>query len=266
MPNKMNKPNIVTSLNFGHKYMSIKEHWLKRINKMCSSCDTIIIDNFNHFKYNINNEYAWWDVVRLDFIIQLIQKTNKNVIHIDQDIIIEKDINPLIELPYDIIISTEIGQDKAFPSECSKILGFGVCSGFYVLKPSSFKFIQTIFNNMISKKYNSYSDQVNMMNYIVNNKHTVTNQEITLDNNKYINKIIEIDDIKICVLDFGIITRDPIVNNGQFGNHINIDNVGGTYNFINYFYHDLEKLPLTCRCGKSHLGDNNICPHINIRK
>ena len=37
--------------------------------------------------------------------------------------------------------------------------------------------------------------------------------------------IIEIENITVCVLDFDIITRDPIVSNNQYGNHINIDNV-----------------------------------------
>jgi hypothetical protein len=103
------------------------------------------------------------------------------------------------------------------------------------------------------------------MNYIVSNNYTVKDEEIELDSIKYTNKIIEIDGIKICVLDFNIIVRDPILNINQFGNHINIDNVGGTQNFLRYFDEDLESLPLTCRCGKSHLGDNNICKHIDIR-
>jgi len=49
-------------------------------------------------------------------------------------------------------------------------------------------------------------------------------------------------------------------------NIINIDNVGGPINFLKYYDEDLEKLPLTCRCGKTHLGDNNICQHIDLRK
>ena len=122
-----------------------------------------------------------------------------------------------------------------------------------------------IFKNMESRKYNTYDDQVNLMNYIVNSDYVLSEENIILDNRKYSNKIITIGDIKICVLDFDIITRDPILNNGQFGNHINIDNVGGVQNFIRYFYEDLENLPLTCRCGKIHLGDSNVCNHIEIR-
>lgn len=112
----------------------------------------------------------------------------------------------------------------------------------------------------------SYSDQVNLMNYIVKNHHTVMEEYAEFDGKTYKNKIINIDGIKICVLDFNIVIRDPILNDGQFANHINIDNIGGTANFLRYFDTPLDKLPLTCRCGKKHLGDNSVCPHIEIRK
>lgn len=82
-----------------------------------------------------------------------------------------------------------------------------------------------------------------------------------INNKTYINKIITIGETKICVLDFQLITRDPTRNNGQFANHINIDNVGGVQPFIRYFYNDLETLPLTCRCGKTHLGNYETCIH-----
>lgn len=177
------------------------------------------------------------------------------------DIIIENEIECLVNLPYDFIISTEIGGNQSFPKECSQILGFGVCSGFYILKPSSLAFINKNLSNMTTKTYNSLSDQVNIMNYIVNNNYKVYDSECVLNGITFKNKIIEIDDINICVLDFDIIIRDPITTKNQYGNHINIDNVGGSDNFIKYFYEPLEKLPLTCRCGKTHLGDYNVCKH-----
>jgi len=265
----MNKDNIIVSFNFGNKYLPVKDHWYKRVDEKCGNHSNIeiILDNIlNNINFQINYEYAWWDVVRLNYIYENIIKFNKPVIHIDQDIIIEKDIKPLIELPFDIIISKEIGENKAFPSECSKVIGFGVCSGFYILKPTSIKFISNILQNMKIKKYGSYSDQVNIMNYIINNNYKIIEDKIILNNKEYTNKVILIDNIQICVLDFNLITRDPIINDGQFANHINIDNVGGVQNFIKYFYEDIEKLPLTCRCGKQHLGDNNKCNHIDIRK
>lgn len=255
---------IVSTICIGNKYEPIKQHWVKRIKEKCKKIkDITIIDETNIKVSDIPSyEYAWWDVVRLKHNVELCINENIPVIHVDIDIIIEKDIEEIVHLPYDIIISKEIGGEQAFPKECSKILGFGVCSGFYIIKKEATSFMIKMLTNMRKKVYNSLSDQVNIMNYIVNNKYLVKEEECVLNNVTYNNKIIEIHNIKICVLDFDIITRDPILTKNQFGNHINIDNVGGVSNFINYFYKPLEQLPLTCRCGKKELGDNNVCTHL----
>jgi hypothetical protein len=257
----------ITTLCAGGKYEPIKNHWLNRIHNRCKNHEIVIFDNFyilhnSAFESNYSG-YTW--AVRFKHNLDLLLKTQKTIVMCDLDVIIEKDIQPLVDLSYDIIVSTEIGGAKAYPKECSEKLGFGVCCGFMVVKPSATKTMLEIFKNMQAKKYNTYDDQVNLMNYIVNHNYTVSDEEIVLDGIQYTNKIIDIDNIKICVLDFNIITRDPVTQNGQFGNHINIDNVGGTSNFLKYFYEPLENLPLTCRCGKTHLGDYNICPHITLR-
>ena len=255
----------ITTFCYGVKYEPILSKWTSTIKNTCKNS---IIKVFNscdiHLPFGF--QYAWWDVVRMNNNINILMTTNKPVVHVDIDLIIKKDIEPLINMNYDIIFSKEIGEDGAFPIECSKILGFGICSGFYIVKPSALKFIIDMYNLMSSYASNSYSDQVNIMNYIVKNNYNIKDEEIILDGIKYTNKIIEIDGIKLCVLDFNIIVRDPILNINQFGNHINIDNVGGTQNFLRYFDEDLESLPLTCRCGKTHLGDNSICKHIELRK
>jgi hypothetical protein len=255
----------VTTFCSGSKYEPIKEKWEQRIKNTCKNSSVKILTE-NNIDLPKSYEYAWWDLVRLHNNLNIISETNKVVVNIDMDLIIEKDIEPLIDLDFDFIISTEIGNDNAFPKECSKILGFGICTGFYIIKPSAINFMKNIYESMKIQKYNTYSDQVNIMNFIVNNNNRIYNEEIILDNIKYTNKIIEIDNIKICVLDFNIIVRDPILNIGQFGNHINVDNVDGTENFLKYYDNDLESLPLTCRCGKIHLGDNTICKHIELRK
>lgn len=251
----------ITSCCFGDKFNQIVPHWSKRIIEKCPNTQIVLWTDQN-CKITIPKQYAWWDIIRLQNNINLLAQT---VVHIDLDIIVEKDIAPIVDLPYDIIISTEIGGDKAYPPECSSRLGFGVCSGFYVLKPSCNDFIRKIYDSMVCRKYNTYSDQVTLMNTIVRANHDIREEICELNGKKYTNKIIHIDGIRICVLDFNIITRDPIVDNGQFANHINIDNVGNVGNFIRYFYEPLHKLPITCRCGKAHLGDTSICKHINLR-
>lgn len=258
---------IISTICYGSKYEVILQHWLNKINSICNHKEICVINKNNIDLSNITSyEYAWWDIIRLKKNIELFYKNNLPIVHIDIDIIIENDIQEIVDLPYDFIISTEIGGNQSFPKECSQILGFGVCSGFYVIKRPALNFLYKILYNMKNKVYNSLSDQVNIMNYIINNKYQIKEEECILKGKKFTNKIIEIDDIKICVLNFDIITRDPIVMKDQFANHINIDNVGGVNNFIKYFYEPLQNLPLTCRCGKKHLGDNNQCNHIEIRK
>lgn len=252
----------IISFCYGNKYEYIKPHWINRLNNINDSYNLEIISDASQSLDK--SKYAWWDIVRMHKCIELLN-TNITVAHIDMDIILLKDITPLVSLNYDFIISTEISGNKAFPKNCSEKIGFGVCSGFYIAKPSSLNFLNKIYTKMNEETYDSYSDQVTLMNYILNTPHIIEEQSITFDNKEYTNKIILIDNIKICVLDFNLVIRDPIVNNGQFANHINVDNIDGSENFIKYFYNNLEDLPLTCRCGKSWLGDTSECSHIKIR-
>lgn len=259
---------LITTLCLGDKFPQVKTHWIDRIREKCKKVKDIqFFDETNVSQEEITRfeyEFAWWDIIRLQKNIGLCSSTSIPIVQIDMDIIIEKEIQSLIELPYDFIISTEIGGNQSFPRECSEKLGFGVCTGFYVVKRTAIPFLKKIEENIFNKKYNSLSDQVNIMNYIVNNPYTCTDEICIIDGIEFHNKKIEIDGILIGVLDFNIITRDPVLPAHQFGNHINVENVGGVTNFIRYFYEPLDNLPLTCRCGKTHLGDNSICKHIDI--
>lgn len=259
----------ITTLCIGNKYYPILEHWIKRVKEKCKNGLITIFDDIsiltkNNLQFDRNyGGYIW--AVRLKHNIDILKKSKLPIVMCDLDVIIEKDIENLVNLPYDVIVSKEIGGSIAYPKECSSILGFGICCGFIIIKPSAIHILDKIFDNMLNKKYRTYDDQVNFMKHIVNSDYKLRYEELVLDNISYNNRIINIDNIEMCVLDFDIITRDPILIKQQYANHINIDNVGGTNNFIKYFYQPLEELPLTCRCGKKELGDNNICNHINLR-
>lgn len=233
------------------KYEILLPHWKKRVSEICKNC-SIVISRKDHYisELNINyNIYAWWDVVRLTKVIELLKKGN-TVVHCDLDIIILKDINPLTKIDSDFIISCEINGNNAYPKNCSNKLGFGVCTAFYVAKPSALKYLENILSRMIDRKYeNCYSDQVTIMNSIVNNEYTLKTEPITFNNMVYENRLLETEGIKMCVLDFEIIRRDPITDQNHFGMHISIDNVGGSNNFVKYFYQDFKTLPRTCRCN-----------------
>lgn len=255
----------ITTFCHGQKYQPIVNHWIKNNENKCPTSKSVIFgvnQQSRLSRFDKPDRYAFWDVLRMEQNIELLRQTQKTVVQCDLDVIIKKDLEPLIKLDYDITISKEIGGNKSFPPECSKKLGFGVCTGFVIMKPSGLSFLENIFNKMTNYTYDSYSDQVSIMNYITNHP----NKTVFIPTTETQGHIIEIDNIRILVLDFDLVTRDPVFDTPeQYALHINIDNVGGTDNFIKYFYDPLSKLPLTCRCGKTWLGDNNECPHIKIK-
>jgi hypothetical protein len=200
----------ITTFCYGPKYEPVKDKWCVRINEKCKNAEIIVFNDISILKYTLFESnfpgYIW--AIRFKHNIDLLSLAKKPIVMCDLDIIIEKDIQPIVELPFDIIISTEIGGNKAYPTNCSSKLGFGVCCGFMVLKKSSLQFLSNIFKNMELKKYKTYDDQVNFMNYIVNNNYSVTEENIVLDNTKYTNKIINIDKDTIMRLPGLIYTKD----------------------------------------------------------
>jgi hypothetical protein len=242
-----NNSYFITSFSFGTKYKEVQQHWEKRIREKCKNATPIIYRNLQQ-KELLEPLEAWWDVIRTKNILSLLMKERKPIVQCDLDVIIEKDIQPLIDLDYDFIISQEHYGENAYPAECSNKLGFGVCSGFYIVKPSGFGFLASLLELMVSRKYGVYSDQVTLMNYIVQSAYKLRNETIEIDGVKYINTIIELDGYKLCVLDFELVRRDPFERNNQLANHINVDSIGGIRQLIRYYYEDYKDLPLSCGC------------------
>jgi hypothetical protein len=203
-----NNRYFITTFSFGLKYKEVQEHWEKRIREKCKRATAVIFKNVKQKEF-LEPIEAWWDVIRTKNILDLLIKERKPIVQCDLDVVIEKDIEPLINLNYDFIISQEHYGNKAYPGECSEKLGFGICSGFYIIKPRGFPFLYKIYEYMITRKYGVYSDQVNLMNYITQNEYTIEEESIELDGIVYTNKIIEIDGFNICVLDFELVRRDP---------------------------------------------------------
>jgi len=58
-------------------------------------------------------------------------------VHVDLDLAFFRDITPILQLPYDFIISRAF----AFPKDVSEKIGFVGCTGFYVAKPDSLPFL-----------------------------------------------------------------------------------------------------------------------------
>ena len=243
-----NNSYFITSFSFGSKYKEIQPHWEKRIREKCKNAIPIIFRNTKSQEL-LNTIEAWWDVIRTKNILGLVMQERKPVVQCDLDVIIEKDIQPIIDLDYDFIISKEHFGENAYPIECSNKLGFGVCSGFYIVKPRGFEFLASLYESMTKLKYGAYSDQVTLMNHIVQSDYKLSNETIEIYGEKYINTIIELDGYRICVLDFELIRRDPLERNKQLASHINVDSIGGIKQLVRYYYEDYKTLPLSCGCS-----------------
>jgi hypothetical protein len=253
-------PYTITTFCHGPKYTPILPHWKKCIESTCPNAGLIVLTEID-LKLNMN-KYAWWDVVRLYKNLEILKQTEKPVVHIDLDVIVKKDIMPLVQLDYDIIFSSEIGRTRALSEEFIRRLGFAISSGFHVIKPSGKKFMKKILGLMGRFVNNSYSDSFNVMKYILEHDHSIE----TVDSGSYKNKIINIDGIRICLLDCDIIEREPLFDRGQYALHINVDNVGGYNEFARYFTEPLESLPTTCRCRIKYMPEQSECPHIITRR
>jgi len=161
----------ITTFSSGDKYSPIENHWKKRVQELHPEAAVKILRNFI-FKKKLSG-YAWWDIVRLERMLKILRNKGCPVINCDLDLILAKNIRPLIDLEYDLIISKEVGGDMAFPPEISKQLGFGLCTGFYIAKKGSLPLLTKTLYSMKTNEYNSNSDQVTLMNYILKNKKSV---------------------------------------------------------------------------------------------
>jgi len=274
---KANPNYTITSLCFGQKYAPIFSHWLKNTISKCPTADILLplISPILPFPPDevqwLNNRTlpsifwtgkgeAFWDVLRLENNIDLLS-IGKPVVHCDLDMIIVKDLEPLIHWgesqKIDIIFSKETWGDP-----------LPICSGLYVLYPSSIDFCKKLLTMMKMKKYGTYSDQNTLRSYIIESGYTIENVSCVSSVFDGLQNIVITtpEGIRICILDMDIITRDPMQTKRQYANHVNVDNVGGVSQFIRFFYERIEDLPLTCRCGKKHLGNTEKCIHTSYKR
>ena len=161
----------------------------------------------------------------------------------DIDTIFLKSPNSIFDLDYDFIISRGECEDKCWPHECSAIIGFGACTGFYIAKPTALDFCKLLLTNMLEKKFGGYSDQLTIMKMFVECNTIWKNKEVTLDGITYTVKETTMMGIRICCLDFNMFERGLyFCNRGQYGNHFSPNKIGGLDAFISIMKH-MDNIP-----------------------
>ena len=90
--------NIATVC-IGPKFEPIKPDWLQRIEQTCKNTAIHIWRQIDGSILRHGLQYAWWDVIRLKKNLELLMNEKKPVMHIDMDIIVEKDLIDIVNLP-----------------------------------------------------------------------------------------------------------------------------------------------------------------------
>lgn len=224
----------------GIKYEVILPHWLNRIQTTCKNCEIVIV-NKNDQNIEIDDTiHAWWDVIRMNKIIEFLEK-GYTVVHCDIDIIIQRDIEELLEIDADFIISkATTSHDCEYLEHYYNQYGFCICSGFFIAKPSSISFLKYIFEKMQKKSlkyitYETYSDQCSIMECFIDNN--LSTRDI-IYKNTFTNMLSNVLDVDICILDDNIIKISDELGSNSYGTHMNIDKEGGSLNFLRNFYNN----------------------------
>lgn len=247
----------VTTFCSGPKYEAILPHWRRRVKERCPTAAIAVFSDRDVGGDVSRHEWGWSDRVRLEQILARLAASGNPVIQCDLDVVVESDLAPLVGLDFNLILSAD---PDGFPRECSAKVGVGACTGFYILRPTGVPFVVRLLADMKNRRFGSCADQVALMNHLATAGVAPSFATMQLAGREYRNATFRVEGVSICVLDNGIVTRDPVRNTGQFANHVNCENVGGVRQMIRYFYEHLDDLQLTCRCGQ--LGDTRICAHL----
>ncbi|MEY2879263.1 MAG: hypothetical protein RLZZ15_1643 [Verrucomicrobiota bacterium] len=248
---------FITTFCDGRKYEAILPHWRRRVAEKCPTAAITVFTVADGVEVLARDEWAWSDIIRLERMLALLGAHGKPVIQCDLDVVVEKDLAPLLGLDFDLVFSNEPG---GFPTECSAKVGVGACCGFFILRPAGAPFAARLLDDMRRRTYGTYADQVALMHRIAASGAAPAPSTAELGGREYRCHAFRVDGARIGILDNRLVTRDPVRDEGQFANHINIDNVGGVRRMIRYFYEPLDDLPLTCRCGQ--FGDTRACAHL----
>lgn len=141
---------------YGSKYLDAVPSWIKMIEKIrkegddahviltsCKDYETYKTKSFPSWvqivhDHGIHEGWAGSDKVRLGKIISLLSSSKyKGVVHVDLDCLLTHPIHPLVDQPYDFIISRAF----VYPEFMAKSKGYVACTGFYIAKPKSLSFL-----------------------------------------------------------------------------------------------------------------------------
>lgn len=201
--------------------------------------DKVVFDKLESFnvkriyiEYEIKAKVNFWKF-RLEKLIELFEKSKKNIIHTDLDCFWFKDIYSLLlkrtKEEYDFIGHMA----KRMPEYVSKELGFVLCCGLFMIRysPENVDWIKAIVNMYPEIE----DDQILINHYILHHRLYIE----TFPNSYSITKVIQMDNKKkIGIINPYLISRNFYGIQNMYGFHpfLRSNNVRGKVReFYNYF-------------------------------
>ncbi len=168
------KVQIVTCC-YGPRYWLAVDQWTKHIRRFGPwPIDIVSVDGGRHIDTDASittvyvnspdGELAWGsgDSCRMERVLTHL-KGGLACFQIDLDVLLKRDISPLMDLPYDFLISRAF---KCPPIARGKF-GFVACTGFYLAKPGAADLCDRVLQHIASNTYGSILDQVVLNNMLV---------------------------------------------------------------------------------------------------
>jgi len=132
-------------------------------------------------------------------------------VQIDMDVRVKRDLQPILDLPYDFIMSRAFGMPKPVVKE----LGFVGCTGFFVAKPGSLQLV----NDLLTELTNSpgAGDQRVINNWFLGLDWR--SEKISIGPFNGTASVCELRSARVCILPQKAISRNDDLASSWFGNY-----------------------------------------------
>jgi hypothetical protein len=218
-PLLVSKPAVVVTSCYGERFWAAVPSWLARIRSITElPVEIVSLDGRTWKAPHVRTinftpgrvlEYGSGDRERTEHIVSRLEE-GRICLQIDLDVYLKRDVDPIVGLPYDFIVSRAF----RFPEDIVARLGFVACTGFYVAKPSALPLLRHLYSRL---REGLVLDQAELNACLVESEWH--NETVELLGFQGVADVCECRGVKICVLPKEVIARDDDLETSWFGNH-----------------------------------------------
>jgi hypothetical protein len=221
-------PLRFVSVCYGSEFWAAVPGWARHIRKISDApVDILSLDQQEYrdpaaristIAIDVGGRHTWGfgDMARLALIAGHLERGTACV-QMDIDVLLKRDVSPLLSLPYDFIVSRASAQ----PKPIAERMGFVACTGFYIAKPDAIDLCHAILSHAENNTYDSDLDQIVLNNLLLEAKqqNLWNRRDIAFDHTQLSIDEFECFGCRIAVLPSAVIQRNADLGSSLFGNH-----------------------------------------------